>query len=117
MDSSGHREEDVALAAAHQRRLTSAAAALMISQGVNGGWEQRLPEFSWEEHVRGMYEDEFKLRYRLSWDSFHKLLDIIRPELDVGKAQAASQLHYAGSTTAAAQAMSCDYDALIMAMG
>ena len=45
--------------------------------------EQRLPEFSWEEHVRGMYEDEFKLRYRLSWDSFHNLLDIIRPELDI----------------------------------
>tara|TARA_B110000046_G_scaffold159651_1_gene172307 strand:+ start:315 stop:1571 length:1257 start_codon:yes stop_codon:yes gene_type:complete len=59
------------------------AAAAFLSMNSNGGWTQRVPDFSWRDHVDGMYEDEFKLRYRLSSDSFYKLLDIIRPELEV----------------------------------
>ena len=78
----GRTEEEVLLSAAHRRRLMVAAAAF-LSMNSNGGWTQRVPDFSWRDHVDGMYEDEFKLRYRLSSDSFYKLLDIIRPELEV----------------------------------
>ena len=71
---------------AHRRRLMMAAAAYLSMQS-NGGWTQRVKEFSWGEHVQDMYEHEFKLRYRLSSDSFYKLLNILRPELEVSVEQ------------------------------
>jgi hypothetical protein len=79
----GAREEEVLLGAAHQRRLRAALALLLSDDGTGGGWTHRLPDFSWEDHVRNMYEEEFKLRYRVSSFSFYKLLGIIEPELEV----------------------------------
>ena len=70
------------MSAAHQRRLLLAGAAY-LSTGSNGGWTKRVPHFSWESHVDRLHEAEFKLRYRLSSESFYKLLDILKPELDV----------------------------------
>ena len=70
------------MSAAHQHRLTIAVAAV-LGMNCNGGWNKRVPDFSWEQHVDRMYEDEFKLRYRVSSDSFYKLLDIVQPELNV----------------------------------
>ena len=71
------------MAAAHQRRLVVAAALLLNDGSTGRGWTQRVPDSSWETHVEHMYEHEFKLRYRLASDSFYKLLEILKPELDV----------------------------------
>ena len=71
------------LAGAHRRRLIAAAAHLLTGECSGGGWKQRFPEFSWQDHVENMYENEFKLRYRVSSDSFYKLLNILKPELEV----------------------------------
>ena len=38
---------------------------------------------SWEAHVERMYDKEFKKRYRLSWLSFNKLLDMLNQDLKV----------------------------------
>ena len=79
----GESEEEVHLLAAHQQRLIAAALLLLSGESSGGGWAHRFPDFSWEAHVDRMYEDEFKLRYRVSSDSFYKLLEILKPELDV----------------------------------
>ena len=70
-------------ARAHQRRLIAAALAFFCTDGADGGCKRRFPDFSWETHVHRMYDHEFKLRYRVSPESFYKLLDILKPELDV----------------------------------
>ena len=77
------------MAAAHQRRLIAAALAFFCTDGADGGWKRRFPDFSWETHVHRMYDHEFKLRYRVSPESFYKLLDILKPELDVTNHQQA----------------------------
>ena len=51
-------------------------------------WQKRTPEFSWEQHIDRMTEPEFKLRYRVGSDSFYKLLDKLRPSLEVDPIQA-----------------------------
>lgn len=75
------------LSAAHQRRLIVAAVVLFQSGDWGGGWKKRLPAVSWVDHVARLNEAEFKQRYRLSSDSFYKLRDILRPELDVSHKQ------------------------------
>ena len=42
-----------------------------------------VPDFSWDEHVQRLSEAQFKLRYRLSFHSFNKLLAILAPSLAV----------------------------------
>ena len=79
------------LSAAHQRRLIVAAVVLFQSGDWGGGWKKRLPAVSWVDHVARLNEAEFKQRYRLSSDSFYKLRDILRPELDT--ASATSKMH------------------------
>ena len=44
-------------------------------QGPQAAKEKPDEVFSWDDHVRRMDEDQFKLRYRLDFDSFHSLLD------------------------------------------
>ena len=78
------------VAAAHQRRLILAAASLFL-HSAPFRFEKRVPDFSWEEHIHRMTEAEFKLRYRVSSDSFYKLLNILKPELDVASASQASR--------------------------
>jgi hypothetical protein len=80
--STGSQEEEIVLAAAHQQRLIAAAAILLLSQE-GESFEKRIPPFSWAEHVARLTEGEFKLRYRVTADSFYKLLEILRPMLDV----------------------------------
>jgi hypothetical protein len=72
------------LAAAHHRRCVAAIAAAMDgSQGPSGKKHRPLQQFSWEEHVLRFTEDEFKLRYRLDFDSFMELVNILRADLSV----------------------------------
>ena len=78
----GIPEEEELICLAHQRRLRVAAAALLCLLPGDRA-DKRHPEFDWEEHVSRLTEDEFKARYRLSVQSFDKLLDIVRPELEV----------------------------------
>ena len=47
------------------------------------GPNREVPDFSWATHVKNMGEAEFKLRYRVSWESFNKLLKILEPKLRV----------------------------------
>ena len=48
------------------------------------GKKRRDPApFSWAEHVLRLNEKEFKQRYRLNHESFYKLCDILRPDLEV----------------------------------
>ena len=77
--STGSQEEEIVLAAAHQQRLSAAAAILLLSQE-GESFEKRIPPFSWAEHVARLTEGEFKLRYRVTADSFYKLLEILRPD-------------------------------------
>ena len=74
------------VAAAHQRRLVLAAASLFLLSAPFR-FEKRVPDFSWEDHIQRLTEAEFKLRYRVSSDSFYKLLNILKPELDVASAR------------------------------
>ena len=49
----------------------------------SGGPKATVPDFSWDEHVQRFSEAQFKLRYRLSFHSFNKLLAILEPSLAV----------------------------------
>ena len=50
---------------------------------MSGGPRAPVPDFSWDEHVQRLSEAQFKLRYRLSFLSFNKLLAILAPSLAV----------------------------------
>ena len=65
-----------------QQRLVLAAAVL-LGQSEKTGPNREVRDFSWDEHVRYLYDAEFKLRYRVSWDSFNTLLRILEPGLRV----------------------------------
>ena len=76
-------------ALARRRRLAAmaaatAAAAMPSGQGPQGkkekpGWSA----FSWEAHMARLTESEFKLRYRLTPDSFYRLVAKLRSDLQV----------------------------------
>ena len=68
--STGSQEEEIVLAAAHQQRLLVVVVALLSQEGET--WKCRIPDFSWAEHVARLTEGEFKLRYRVTADSFYK---------------------------------------------
>ena len=76
------------LSIAHRRRLVAAAAALLT--GDRTGTAHRKPiGFRWAKHVDRLSEPEFKLRYRLSSDSFYNLRDLLQPEMQVSERHAA----------------------------
>ena len=78
-------DHDVLAALAHsqQQRLMLAAFRLFQSRPGSYGPNCQQTEFCWEAHVRRLSEPDFKLRYRLSIDSFNTLLDILAPLLSV----------------------------------
>ena len=88
---SGATDEEIMLCQQHQRSLAAAAISLFHGQDSGGGWQCRHHAFDWEAHVHNLNEDEFKARYRLSAQSFYKLLELLRPELDVNNHLMASR--------------------------
>ena len=49
--------------------------------GEVGKKAHRQMTFSWTEHVGQLTEEEFKLRYRFTFEGFYQLLDTIRDDL------------------------------------
>ena len=52
-------------------------------QGPQGKKRRPKHHFTWREHVLRLTEAEFKLRYRLDFDSFMQLVTSIRPAICV----------------------------------
>ena len=83
------RLELLCAALARRRRLLSAAAAAAASSMPSGQGPQgakpkpHWQSFSWEAHVGRLTESQFKLRYRLTVDGFYRLVDMMRPDLEV----------------------------------
>lgn len=72
------------LTAVQHRRCVAAVGVLIDGgQGPHGQKYFDKQHFIWEDHVRRLTEQDFKLRYRLDFDSFNKLLDILRDSLSV----------------------------------
>tara|TARA_B110000046_G_scaffold177123_1_gene203556 strand:+ start:224 stop:1549 length:1326 start_codon:yes stop_codon:yes gene_type:complete len=71
------------MAAIHHRRKLVVAALVCNGngQGPQGKKARRQMTFSWTEHVGQLTEDEFKLRYRFTFEGFYQLLDKIRDDL------------------------------------
>ena len=88
--ATGTEEEQIALCAAHQQRLAAAVVLLLQDSGPAAvGPNQQPLGFDWEQHITRMSEADFKLRYRLSFDSFNKLLEQLQPKLDVANVRQA----------------------------
>ena len=62
-------------------------------QGPQGKKRRPKHHFTWHEHVLRLTEAEFKLRYRLDFDSFMQLVTSIRPAICVSNEK---QAKYAG---------------------
>ena len=83
------RLELLCAALARRRRLLSAAAAAAASSMPSGQGPQgakpkpHWQSFSWGAHVGRLTESQFKLRYRLTVDGFYRLVDMMRPDLEV----------------------------------
>ena len=58
-------------------------------QGPQGPKRRDPSPFMWENHVARLTAAEFKLRYRLTAESFYTLLDMLEPALQVGSAKQA----------------------------
>ena len=63
-------------------------------RGPQGKKRRDRAPFSWEEHVARLNEQEFKQRYRLNHESFYKLCDILRPDLEVKDAKQAKKSRF-----------------------
>ena len=86
----GAVEEEIAVCAAHQQRLAAAVAMVLQDCGPAVVGPNLKPlGFDWEKHVERMSEADFKLRYRLTWDSFNNLLKKLQPHLDVANGRQA----------------------------
>lgn len=88
-DPLGHR---AAIAGAIQKRRAAAAGAFLAQQrpreperqasGPQGKKHKDTSLFVWEDHCLRLTEADFKRRYRLTPDSFYKLLGMLGSRLD-----------------------------------
>ena len=81
-----HSEQRILACQAQRKRLVAALLLFDTELGrhqTSGGPKAPVPDFSWDEHVQRFSEAQFKLRYRLSFHSFNKLLAILEPSLAV----------------------------------
>lgn len=73
------------IAAEKRRKLRVAAFLALLSsgggQGPQGPKQKREP-FNWHRHLYILSPQEFRLYYRLSYEGFNELLEIIRPQLE-----------------------------------
>ena len=84
------RAHRLAIVAAMWRRQVMAATQLLSGgQGPQGKKRRTESLFSWKDHVSRLTEREFKLRYRLDFDAFNKLVKIIRRDITVTSEQQA----------------------------
>ena len=84
------RARRLAIAAAIRRRQVVAAIQLLSGgQGPQGKKRRTESLFSWKDHVSRLTEREFKLRYRLDFDAFNKLVKIICRDITVTSEQQA----------------------------
>lgn len=84
------RARRLAIAAAVRRRQVVAAMQFSSAgQGPQGAKRCKVSQFSWTDHVLGLTEREFKMRYRLDFDAFRELVKIIRPDLTVSSQEQA----------------------------
>ena len=74
----GGRELQVA---AQRRQITAAVNLLEGGQGPQGKKRRESP-FRWADHLARLTEKEFKERYRLTYDAFYKLLEVLKDDLD-----------------------------------
>ena len=68
-------------AVAAQRKRVAAAVALLLNGGQGPQGKKRVESpFSWADHLARLTEREFKQRYRLDYDSFKELVNVVRPD-------------------------------------
>jgi hypothetical protein len=80
----GSEEDELVAAAAHQQQVAVAISLLSQQSGMGPSGPNRKPSgFCWRAHVHRLTESEFKLRYRVSYDSFNTLLDKLASRLRV----------------------------------
>ena len=79
-----------------QKRRAAAAAAALSMRGGQGpqGKKEKVEPFSWDKHVRRLTTKQFKRRYRLTWESFNKLLEKLNPDLDIVNYKQAKNGHW-----------------------
>ena len=83
---------DASLAAAATSRRRSACLGYLLPDLVPDGRgpqgkkarREQIP-FTWDAHLLLLTEEEFKRRYRLDFDSFNELLEMIRPALELSE--------------------------------
>ena len=83
---------DASLAAAAISRRRSACLGYLLPDLVPDGRgpqgkkarREQIP-FTWDAHLLLLTEEEFKRRYRLDFDSFNELLEMIRPALELSE--------------------------------
>ena len=87
----GLSQEEYICVGAHANRLRAAAALLFQGDLVDKrGPHREACAFCWDTHTARLSEAEFKQRYRLSPESFDKLLTILEPKLAVESDRQAS---------------------------
>lgn len=72
-----------AIAVRRQKIKAVLAATTRTGHGPQGRKQREETFFSWKDHVRRMSEAQFKLRYRLDFDSFEELYKIVGADLAV----------------------------------
>ena len=72
-------EEEATICAAQRVRMVAAAKFLLGPD--DRGANKEAAGFSWSEHVKGMSDRDFKLRYRMACMNFYELLERLEPEL------------------------------------
>ena len=72
-----------AAVAARRCKVAALLALLDGGQGPQGKKMRRFMSFSWKEHVALLTEEEFKMRYRFTFDGFYDLLNKIYDDLQV----------------------------------
>ena len=93
MDSD-EEDDEVAAAYAVRLRLASAFHLLAAAEEARPGPKGKCRKkevFRWEQHVKKLNEDEFKLRYRLGSESFYHLLRQLQPHLQPADKTRAAQ--------------------------
>ena len=86
LSSATHTEQRTLACLAQRKRLVAALLLFDTELGchrTSRGPNVPVPDFSWDEHVQRLSQSQFKLRYRLSFHSFNKLLAILAPSLAV----------------------------------
>ena len=78
----------VGAAVAGQRRRAAASVCLMMlpdGRGPQGKKYRPKDSFSWGSHLRRLSYRQFQHRYRLDFASFRRLVELLRPDLELAR--------------------------------